>query len=977
MFGRCSAKIADAPSIRVVCTDPGNIAKVNTTETEDSDVSTSVYSKYSNAGGITGVMTKGTVKNCYALISVRGDAAGACVGGVVGRMVEGTIENCHYGMDKEYNPVANTTIKDYNYFVASAGESAYTGGFVGSAGANITIKTSYTTATVKALAGTATGGFAGQANTGTIESNYVGGHTYSGQYLSNSGDVTGGGKVGGFIGQTTGNVSIKTSYTTASVSGSGTYAGGFIGSRADGTSINTCYSTGLVIASAETVAGAFAGSSVATNYTSTYVLRGVNKDKKLVGSLDAESITGLSFADSATIKGGGDYTGHPFDASLGTVYPLRAVINSEHWGDWPTGVTGEKSILETDIHLNKDIFDYDKDGVTVESELQLYSDELGRDLILDEEYTLTYTNNDRVGKAQVMIMGKGVYSGAISLPFTIVEKSIKDATVEIEKAGDPPKAVYEYTGAPIVPVITVKVGDDELVLNTDYYLTYNPDNTNICEDDKEITVTVHGIGNYKDIADMTDTFQIIGRNLGDAEVAYTDSFVYTGNPIEPEVSVRIDGRTLKMQTDTETGDYRVEYIDNIHVGEDAIIKIVPTNKEYSGEKYVKFKITTATNAVTAEPAINGWTWKEEPSSLSAEMQTKFGTHVYSVYSDEACTDNCLVDKVSPADLSEAMRNLDAGTYYLYAEVEKSDEYPDDYTTVSSKVPFTVTHADFTGKVDITLGYSVTVTYKGEELDANNYSVAYTNNVEPGEATVTITGKGNCVGTATAQFTINPIYTVTFNLNGEGVVFDSDLVVEVEKGHSISSPEDPTWEGHRFVGWISNESLIGDAYNFDSAVNDNVNLYAKWTNVYTVTYVLYDDVNIIDTKDENEILAKPSDPVRPGYSFDGWYANAQGDGPDNMWQFGNKVQRNETIYAHWTEMPDVKVTFNTNGGTTETFEQDVKYNGLATEPEIPVYEGHTFVGWYKDLGDTEPFDFDTPVADDVTLYAKWSEEEGQG
>ena len=139
-----------------------------------------------------------------------------------------------------------------------------------------------------------------------------------------------------------------------------------------------------------------------------------------------------------------------------------------------------------------------------------------------------------------------------------------------------------------------------------------------------------------------------------------------------------------------TGDYRVEYSNNVHAGDSAIIRIVPTNPEYGGEKYVKFKITTATNAVTAEPAINGWTWKEEPSSLSAEMQTKFGTHVYSV----------------PADLSEAMRNLDAGTYYLYAEVEKSDEYPDDYTTVSSKVPFTVTPADFTGKVDITLGYDI-------------------------------------------------------------------------------------------------------------------------------------------------------------------------------------------------------------------------------------------------------------------------------
>ena len=993
VFGRCEADVYDSGNankiipVRVVCTDPGNIARVNASNNGDSDVSTSVYSKYSNAGGIIGVMNTGTVKWCYALISVRADAAGACVGGVVGKMSAGTVEGCHYGIDSKYNPADNTTIKDYNYYVASVGNEAYTGGFVGFAGTGISIKNNYTTATVKALAGTATGGFAGSASTGTIENDYVGGRTYSGQYLSNSGDVTGGGKTGGFVGQTTGDVTIKNSYTTASVSGNGTYAGGFIGSRDDGTTINNCYCTGLVITPAETVAGAFAGASADTKYTSTYVLIGVNKNKKLVGSSDAESINGLLFAESSTISGSKTYTGHPFDTSLGTDYPLKPVINDEHWGDWPTVSSGSKDISSLAINLDPTVFDYDKDGVTVDNYLQIYDENIGRNLVLNDEYTLTYFNNDRVGTAQVMIVGKGEYSGATTLPFTIVEKSIKDATVEIEKAGDPPKAVYEYSGAPIVPVITVKVGDDELVLNTDYYLTYDPGNTDICE---VVTVTAHGIGNYKDVALMTDTFQIIGRNIGDATVDYTNSFVYTGSAIEPDVTVRIDGRTLTRQTDTVTGDYRVEYSNNVHAGDSAIIRIVPTNPEYGGEKYVKFKITTATNAVTAEPAINGWTWKEEPSSLSAEMQTKFGTHVYSVYSDEACTDNCLVDKVSPADLSEAMRNLDAGTYYLYAEVEKSDEYPDDYTTVSSKVPFTVTPADFTGKVDITLGYdiiacdgtarepSVTVNYMGEELDANNYSVAYTNNVEPGEATVTITGKGNCTGTASAQFTINPVYTVTFDANGEGAVLNSDATVDVEKGYSISEPEnDPTWTGYRFDGWYNNEQCIGSPYSFDSAVNDSFTLYAKWVKRVTITYVLYDEVTDPVELDFNDKIEQPADPVRAGYAFDGWYADPDGSGENNHWTFGYSAQTNETIYAHWIQKEPVNVTFDTNGGTTATFNQEVAYNGLAAVPEIPVYENHTFLGWYKDPEGTKEFDFTTPVAADVTLYAKWSEEEGQG
>lgn len=994
VFGRCEADVYDSGNVnkiipvRVVCTDPGNIARVNASNNGDSDVSTSVYSKYSNAGGITGVMNTGTVKWCYALISVRADAAGACVGGVVGKMSAGTVEGCHYGIDSKYNPADNTTIKDYNYYVASVGNEAYTGGFVGFAGTGISIKNNYTTATVKALAGTATGGFAGSASTGTIENDYVGGRTYSGQYLSNSGDVTGGGKTGGFVGQTTGDVTIKNSYTTASVSGSGSYAGGFIGSRNDGTTINNCYCTGLVITPAETVAGAFAGASADTKYTSTYVLIGVNKNKKLVGSSDAESITGLLFAESSTISGSKTYTGHPFDTSLGTDYPLKPVINDEHWGDWPTVSSGSKDISSLAINLDPTVFDYDKDGVTVDNYLQIYDENIGRNLVLNDEYTLTYSNNDRVGTAQVMIVGKGEYSGATTLPFTIVEKSIKDATVEIEKAGDPPKAVYEYTGAPIVPVITVKVGDDELVLNTDYYLTYDPGNTDICE---VVTVTAHGIGNYKDVALMTDTFQIIGRNIGDATVDYTNSFVYTGSAIEPDVTVRIDGRTLTRQTDTVTGDYRVEYSNNIHAGDSAIIKIVPTNPEYSGEKYVTFKITTATNAVTAELAIDDWTWKEEPepSALTAELQTKFGTtHVYSVYSDEACTENCLVDKVSAADLPDEMKDLDAGTYYLYAEVEKSDGYPDDYTTVSSKVQFTVTPADFTGEVEITLEYdiiayggtarepSVTVTYKGEELDANNYSVVYTNNVEPGEATVTITGKGNCIGTAFAQFTINPLYTVTFDPTGGEL--NSPETAEVEKGLSISKPADPTRLGYRFDAWYTSQGLLTDTpYTFGTPVNEDTTLYAKWVEQLTITYVLYDEVKNEVTWDLNAPLTQPDNPIRAGYEFDGWYSNEQGVGADNQWLFGMSAKENYFIYAHWTEKDDVKVTFDTNGGTTPTFDQDVKYNGLATVPETPVYEGHTFVGWYKKLEDTEPFDFDTPVADDVTLYAKWSEEEGQG
>ena len=59
--------------------------------------------------------------------------------------------------------------------------------------------------------------------------------------------------------------------------------------------------------------------------------------------------------------------------------------------------------------------------------------------------------------------------------------------------------------------------------------------------------------------------------------------------------------------------------------------------------------------------------------------------------------------------------------------------------------------------------AVTVTLNGTTLTAGtDYTVAYTNNIEVGTATVTVTGKGNYTGTATANFTITaaPVEKVT-------------------------------------------------------------------------------------------------------------------------------------------------------------------------------------------------------------------------
>ena len=66
-----------------------------------------------------------------------------------------------------------------------------------------------------------------------------------------------------------------------------------------------------------------------------------------------------------------------------------------------------------------------------------------------------------------------------------------------------------------------------------------------------------------------------------------------------------------------------------------------------------------------------------------------------------------------------------------------------------------------------------------------------------------------------------------------------------------------------------------------------------------------------------------------------------------------------------------VTFDVDG--TVFAKQNAKDNGFkARKPENPTKKGYVFAGWYTKNADNEykPFDFDTTVTEDITLYAQW-------
>lgn len=66
-----------------------------------------------------------------------------------------------------------------------------------------------------------------------------------------------------------------------------------------------------------------------------------------------------------------------------------------------------------------------------------------------------------------------------------------------------------------------------------------------------------------------------------------------------------------------------------------------------------------------------------------------------------------------------------------------------------------------------------------------------------------------------------------------------------------------------------------------------------------------------------------------------------------------------------------VTFDPQGGSAVE-SQTVSAGGKVSEPAAPTRAGHTFDGWYREPACETIWDFETPVAENTTLYAKWKQ-----
>ena len=358
------------------------------------------------------------------------------------------------------------------------------------------------------------------------------------------------------------------------------------------------------------------------------------------------------------------------------------------------------------------------------------TDNNSRALTKGTDYTVEYSNNINAGTATVTVTGINGYSGTKSVNFEITPKSLNHVDIGVTLS----PATFTYTGTTQKPTVTVKDGTSKtLAENTDYTLVNDGGIAN-----GTYTVTITGMGNYKDVVTPAPSYTIGGQSLNGAEVILNrlDSYVYDGNEKKPGVSEVKVGSTV-----IPASNYTVSYADNVNAGTATVT--VTGKGNCSGTATATFPITPKTvnsDMITISPTTFNYDGQlHKPSTVTVKDGTR--------------------DMVEDTDYTLSNPGgTDIGSYGVTITGKGN------YTGTASK-SFSIVANDASG---FSINAIADVTYNGaaqepvpvvkegdNTLNSNYYSVAYLNNINAGTAVVTVTGKNGYSFVKSQTFKIKP------------------------------------------------------------------------------------------------------------------------------------------------------------------------------------------------------------------------------
>ena len=214
----------------------------------------------------------------------------------------------------------------------------------------------------------------------------------------------------------------------------------------------------------------------------------------------------------------------------------------------------------------------------------------------------------------------------------------------------------------------------------------------------------------------------------------------------------------------------------------------------------------------------------------------------------------------------------------------------------------------------------------------------------------------------AHFTARQ-YTVTFNVDSTRPFENPSF----SYGTEVNFTKIPSRIGYKFVKWDTELGFTMPAYD--------IVITAIWE---PITYKVVFNANGGNGTmlDQNIAYDVPTALyknlfTRDGYKFLGWAIGPESDVSyldlEEVLNLRDEQDEEIPLYAVWTDT--MVVTFEENGGT-EVLDVEVKLNSKVTKPADPTREHYVFAGWYTDSSFNFEYDFNNPVFDAMTLYAKW-------
>lgn len=257
-----------------------------------------------------------------------------------------------------------------------------------------------------------------------------------------------------------------------------------------------------------------------------------------------------------------------------------------------------------------------------------------------------------------------------------------------------------------------------------------------------------------------------------------------------------------------------------------------------------------------------------------------------------------------------------------------------------------------------------------------YNCAWNGNTSDFDSSV------KCYGTSTKK-----TFTISYNANG-GSGAPANQTKTYGEDLTLSSTK-PSRSGYTFLGWSTSSGSTKVSYNAGAkyTANSGIALYAVWEQ-NPITYTIKFDANggsgttkeVKCTYGSNCTLTANAF-TRSGYIFNGW--NTKKDGTGTSYSDKTVVKNlssvdgaTVTLYAKWKQEKIVvktyKITFKYNDDVTK--DKVVEVDEDDTIPIIePERKDYIFDGWFTDEELNNKYDFTTKVKGNLTLYAKWTED----